>query len=132
VFLWFGASKRLERKIPPISDKEIFMSAPVPTPSGSPAYPFFLFLAFALTVLSLWGVDTGLVEQQSSPSRGDIAVTSLTPPQDDSRSYRRAASLEDLAFGSWGAIKMESEGEEVRRKTTVALMVYATGNGIRR
>jgi hypothetical protein len=132
VFPLFGVSKKLERKNPPISDKEIFMSAPVPTPSGSPAYPLFLFLAFALTVLSLWGVDTGLVEQQSSPSPDDIAVTSLTPRQDDSRSHRRAASLEDLAFGSWGAIKMESEGEAVRRKATIALMVYATGNGVRR
>ena len=108
------------------------MSAPVSTPSDSPAYPLFLFLAFALTVLSLWGVDTGLVEQQSFPSRGDIAVISLTPPQDDSRSQRQTASLEDLAFGSWGAIPIESENEEVRRKATVALMVYATGNGIRR
>jgi hypothetical protein len=108
------------------------MSAPVPTPSGSPAYYLFLFLAFALTVLSIWGVDTGLVEQQSSPWRGDIALTSLAPRQDDSRSHRRAASLEDRAFGSWGAIQMESEGEAVRRKATIALMVYATGNGIRR
>jgi hypothetical protein len=132
VFLWFGASKRVRAQISSISDKEIFMAAPVPTPSGSPAYPLFLFLAFALTVLSLWGVDTGLVEQQLSPSRADIAVTTLTARQGDSRSHRPAASLEDLAFGSWGAIKMESEGEAVRRKATIALMVYATGNGVRR
>jgi hypothetical protein len=108
------------------------MSAPVPTPSGSPAYPRFLFLAFALTVISLWGVDAGFVKQQLSPLRGDIAVATLTARQEDSRSHRRAASLEDLAFGSWGAIKMESEGEADRRKATIALMVYATGNGIRR
>jgi hypothetical protein len=132
VFLWFGASKRLRAQNPSISDKEIFMSAPVPTPSGSPAYPLFLFLAFALTVLSLWGVDTGLVEQQTVPSGGGIATTSLAPPQDDSRSHRQTASLEDLAFGSWGAIPIESAGEAVRRKATIALMVYATGNGVRR
>ena len=105
------------------------MAAPVPDPSGSSAYPLILFLAYALILLSLWRVDMGLVEQQSAASR---AMTSVAPAQHDSRSYRRAASLEDLAFGSWGTIPIESENEEVRRKATVALMVYATGNGIRR
>jgi hypothetical protein len=108
------------------------MAASDPDPSGSSAYPLSLFLAFALIVLSLWRVDTGLVEQQSATSDADIAVTSLAPAQDDSSSHRRAASLEDLAFGSWGTIPIESENEEVRRKATVALMVYATGNGIKR
>ena len=108
------------------------MAAPVPDPSRSAAYPISLFLAFALIVLSLWRVDTGLVEQQSATSGGDIATTGLAPAQDDSRSQRRAASLEDLAFGSWGTIPIESENEEVRRKATVALIAYATGNGIRR
>ena len=107
------------------------MEPPVPIASGSTVYA--LILALALIGLSLWSVDTGLVEQQSAPSSGDISVTSLVPPQDNSRSDRqRAASLEDLAFGSWGTIHVESENEEVRRKATVALMVYATGNGIRR
>ena len=108
------------------------MAAPVPTPSGASAYPLCLSLAFALIVLSLWRVDSGLVEQKSAPSSGDIAVTSLAPPHDDSRSHRRVAYLEDLAFGSWGTIPLESENEEIRRKATIALMVYATGNGIRR
>lgn len=108
------------------------MAAPVPDSSGSSAYPLYLFLAFALIVLSLWRVNTGLVEQQSATSDGDIAVTSLAAPQDDARSHRRAASLEDLAFGSWGAIPIEADNDEVRRKATVALMVYATGNGIKR
>ena len=106
--------------------------AAVPDPSRSSAYPLSLSLAFALIVLSLWRVDTGLVEQQSATSDGDIAMTSVAPAQDTSRYHRRAASLEDLAFGSWGTIPIESENEEVRRKATVALMVYATGNGIRR
>ena len=133
VFLWLGVSKKLERKTPPISDKEReIMAAPVPDPSGSSAYPLSLFFALALIVLSLWRVDTGLVEQQSATSDGNIPVTSLAPAQDDSRSHQQAASLEDLAFGSWGTIPIESENEEVRRKATVALMVYATGNGIRR
>ena len=108
------------------------MAAPVPDPSGSSAYPLILFFAYALILLSLWRVDTGLVEQQSATSGGAIAVTGLAPAPDDSRSQRRAASLEDLAFGSWGTIPIESENEEVRRKATVALMVYATGNGVRR
>jgi hypothetical protein len=132
VFIWFGASKRLERKNPPISDKEIFMAAPVRESSGSPVYPLSLFLAFVLVVVSLWRVDTGLVEQHTALSAGDITMTSLAPAHEDSPSDRHAASLEDLAFGSWGTIPIDSENEEVRRKATVALMVYATGNGIRR
>jgi len=132
VFPWFGASKTLQRKHPPVSDKEIFMAAPAPFPSGSSAYPLSLLLAFALLVISLWRVDNGLVQQQSTSSRGDISLASLAPPQGDLSSHRRAASLEDLAFGSWGPLQLESENEAVRRKATVALMVYATGNGIRR
>ena len=108
------------------------MAAPVPDPSGSSAYPLILFLAYALILLSLWRVDTGLVEQQSATSDVDIALTGVAAAQDGSRSHRRAASLEDIAFGSWGAIPIEADNEEVRRKATVALMVYATGNGIRR
>jgi len=107
------------------------MAGSVPDPPRSSAY-LSLFLAFALIILSLWRVDTGLVEQQSVPS-GDVRAKILASPQDDSRSDRqRVTSLEDLAFGSWGTLQIESENEEIRRKATVALMVYATGNGIRR
>ena len=108
------------------------MADPASTAAGTPSYALVLALAYALVLLSLWRVDRGLVEQQSVPSRGDIGVTRLAPPQFGSRSHSRAASLEDLAFGSWGAIPIESENEEIRRKATVALMVYATGNGVRR
>ncbi|HEX6438309.1 MAG TPA: hypothetical protein VF182_14310 [Candidatus Binatia bacterium] len=108
------------------------MAALAPDPSGSLAYPLSLFLAFALIVLSLWRVNTGLVEQQSARSASDITMTSLAPAHEDLLSDRHPASLEDLAFGSWGTIPMESENEAVRRKATVALMVYATGNGIKR
>ena len=108
------------------------MAAPVNGPSGSSAYPLFLFLAYALIMLALWRVNARLVEQQSAPSGGNNAVTTSAPPQDDSRSHLRAASVEDLAFGSWGTIPVRAENEEVRRKATLALMVYATGNGIRR
>jgi hypothetical protein len=108
------------------------MAPPVHVQSGNPAYPVVLSLAYALIVLSLWRVDSGLVEQHSAPWRGDTSLTSLAPAQDDSHSHRRAASLEDLAFGSWGPIQLESENREVHRKATVALMVYATGNGVRR
>jgi hypothetical protein len=106
------------------------MAAPVRGPSS--AYP--LFLALALVALSLWRVDRGLVEQQfSAQSGGDNAAISLAPsPQADSRSHLRAASVEDLAFGSWGGIRTGPENEEVRHKATVALLVYASGRGIRR
>ena len=132
VFGRFGDSKRLgHRKAFPLTGEEILMAAPVNGTSGSSTYPLFLFLAYALIVLALWRVDTGLVERQSAPSGGDIALTSSAPAQDDSRSHLRAPSLEDLAFGSWGTIPVRAENEEVRRKATVAL-IYATGNGIRR
>jgi hypothetical protein len=108
------------------------MAAPVRRPPGSSAYP--LFLALALVALSLWRVNSGLVEHQfSAQSGGDNAATSLAPfdPQADSHSHLRAGSLDDLAFGSWGGIPVTAENE-VRRKATVALMVYATADGIRR
>ena len=107
------------------------MAAPVRGPSS--AYP--LLLALALVALSLWRVDTGLVEQQfSTQAGGDNAATSIAAfdPQADSRSQLRAASVDDLAFGSWGGIPVTADNEEVRRKATVALMVYATADGIRR
>lgn len=107
------------------------MAAPSVTPSSSSAYP--LLLAYALVVFSLWTVDTGIVEQQSAPSGGNNAVTSSPlDPQHDSPSQLRVSSVEDLAFGSWGATRREVENEDMRRKATVALMVYATGDGLRR
>jgi len=108
------------------------MAASVSTPAGAPSYALVLSLAYVLIILSLWTVDSGLVEQQSGPSRGDIGMTSLAPPQYHSRSHRQTVYVEDIAFGSWGANQIRSDDEEVRRKTTLALMVYATGNGIRR
>ena len=110
------------------------MAARVSDPSRSAAYPVSLFLAFALIVLSLWRVDTGWVEQQSAAADGDSAVPTSAPSElnYEPSSHLRTTSLEDLAFGSWGAIRIEPENEEVRRKATVALMVYGTGNGIRR
>ena len=107
------------------------MAAPVPDSSGSSAYPLSLFLALALIMLSLWRVESHLVEQQSTPPHG-LALSSIEPRHDASLSDRGSASFEDRAFGSWGPIQLESEDKEARRKATVALMVYATGNGIRR
>ena len=132
VFVQLGGSNTVESQNSPATDKEIFMAGSDPDPPRGSAYRLSLCLAFALIILSLWRVDTGLVEQQSVPS-GDVQAKILASPHDDSRSDRqRATSLEDLAFGSWGTVQIESEDEEVRRKATVALMVYATGNGIRR
>jgi hypothetical protein len=110
------------------------MATPVNERSGSSAYPLSLPIALALIVLSLWTVDSGLIEQQSAPSGGNNAVTTSAPSDlnYEPSSHLRTTSLEDLAFGSWVAIQIEPENEEVRRKATLALMVYATGNGIRR
>ena len=109
------------------------MAAPVLGPFGSSA--LCLVLALALVVLSLLRLERGLVEQQSSArSGGDYGVTGFATfgPQLESRSHPRIASVEDLAFGSWGGIRLPAENAEARRKATFALMVYATGDGIRR
>ncbi len=109
------------------------MAAPVLGPFSSSAAS--LLLALALVALSLWRVDRGFMEHQvSARSGGDNAVTSLVPfdPQPDWRSHLHAASVEDLVFGSWGGIRVPAENKEARRKATVALVVYATGDGIRR
>jgi hypothetical protein len=75
-----------------------------------------------------------LIEQQSATADGNSAATTSAPSHlnFEPSSHLRSTSLEDLAFGSWGAIQIEPENEEVRRKATVALIVYGTGNGIRR
>jgi hypothetical protein len=107
------------------------MATPVRGPSS--VYP--LFLALALIAFSLWRLDSGLVEQQSSAQSGaqDVAI-SLAPSDApaDSRSHLRDAPIEDLAFGLWAGIRTGPENEEVRHKATVALLVYASGRGIRR
>ena len=110
------------------------MAEPTPRASVSSAYP--LFLAYALVVLSLWRVDTGIVGQQFlTPSPGgNNAETNLAPfdPRHDSGSRLRASSVEQFAVSSSGGVRTEAENDEVLRKATVALMVYATGDGIRR
>ena len=109
------------------------MAPPVHGPSGTSAYS--LFLTLAVVALSLWSLDSGLVEQKSLTPPGEDSTATDLPPGDrqpDSRSHLRAASVEDLAFGSWGVIPATAENQEARRKATVALMVYATADGIRR
>jgi hypothetical protein len=113
------------------------MAAPKSTSRNTSLY--FLILAYALIVFSLWKVDTGLVgRSQFTLLQGDSAVgrTKLAPTaaRDESRSVYRL--LVSLLEGSDTAPSLElgadPQNEEVRRLTALALMVYVAGDGIRR
>jgi hypothetical protein len=113
------------------------MAAPNSTSSNSSAYA--LILAYILVVLSLWKIDTGLVGRPEFTAwGGNNAVATRfapTPTADDSRSevYRLLAStLEQFDAMPSAAIGADPQNEELRRLTAVALMVYVTGDGIRR
>jgi hypothetical protein len=114
------------------------MAAPNRTSRNTSLYS--LVLAYALIVLSLWKVDTGLVGRpQFTFRQGDSVVvrTTLAPTAagDESRSevYRLLASLlepSDTPPSPGGGA--DPQNEELRRLTALALMVYAAGNGIKR
>jgi hypothetical protein len=114
------------------------MAAPNSTSRNASLYS--LVLAYALIVLSLWKVDTGLVGRpQFTFRQGDSAVvrTTLAPTAagDESRSevYRLLASLLERSDAAPSAgVGADLENEELRRLTALALMVYAAGNGIKR
>jgi hypothetical protein len=113
------------------------MAAPKSTSSNSSAYA--LILVYALVVLSLWKVDTGLVGRPGSTAwHGNNAVaTRFAPTQiaDESRSevYRLLAPMLEPSDATLSAgTRTEPQNEELRRLTALALIVYGTGDGIRR
>ena len=106
-------------------------------PSDNSAYP--LFLAYALVVVSLWKVDMGIVGQPFLTQSGgnNIGATSLAASKVDHSSrpqlHRlRAPSDEHFAVDPSARARTEADNEEVRLIATLALMVYATGDGIKR
>jgi hypothetical protein len=114
------------------------MATPIIRSSNSSAYA--LILAYALIVLSLWKVDMGLVGRPGFIAwGGDNAVARRFAPiqtADESRSqvYRLLAStLERSDTTSAGVgVGTEPQNEERRRLAALALMVYGSGDGIRR
>jgi hypothetical protein len=112
------------------------MATPNTTSSNSSAYA--LIVAYALVVLSLWKVDTGLVERPGFTAwDGNNAVATRFAPTrtaDDSGSevYRLLASVLQSDATPSAAVGADPQNEELRRLTAVALMVYVTGDGIRR
>jgi hypothetical protein len=104
--------------------------------SSNSAYP--LFLAYALVVLSLWKVDTGLIGRTGLAASGGnkVVATRSAPiePSDESRTqYRLLVSmLEQSGFNPSARIGTDPQNEEVRRLAALALMVYVAGDGIRR
>lgn len=99
---------------------------------------FALVLAYSLIILSLWKVDTGLAERQSSATvEGSSAVkTTLAPPKapDESSSelYRLLVSTPEQFHVSLAGNGTEAQNEEVRRLTTLSLILYVTEDGIKR
>lgn len=112
------------------------MANPVIGSSDKSAYP--LFLAYALVVLSLWKVDTGLIGRKGLTASGDNNVVATRfaaiKPPDESRTHDRllVSMLEQSGVNPSARIGTEAQNEEVRRLAALAVMVYVTGDGIRR
>jgi hypothetical protein len=99
---------------------------------------FALVLAYALVILSLWKVDTGLVGRRSSTAfeGSGVIKTTLAPPNapDESRSelYRLLASTSEQFHIRLAGNGTEAQNEEVRRLMAVSLILYVTEDGIKR
>jgi hypothetical protein len=112
------------------------MTNPVIRSSNSSAYA--LFLAYALIVLSLWKVDIGLIGRTglTVSSGNNVVATRFAPikPPDESRIHYRllVSMLEQSDLTPSVGIGTDAQNEEDRRLAALALMVYATGDGIRR
>ena len=99
---------------------------------------FALVLAYALVILSLWKVDTGLGGRQSLTASEGSGVIKITlplrnvPDESSSELYRLLISTPEQS-NVWSAEnRTEAQNEEVRRLTALSLIVYATGDGIKR
>ena len=96
-----------------------------------------LVLAYALVVLSLWKVDTGLAGRRLTAFGGNDAVaTRLAPPNvsDESSSelYRLLVATNEQSGVSSAGDRTEAQNEEVRRLTALSLMVYITADRVRK
>ncbi len=103
-------------------------------PSDNSAYP--LFLAYALIVLSLWKVDIGLIGRTglTVSSGNNVVATRFAPikPPDESRTHHRLLLSMLEHSGVNPSARTEAQNKEARRLAALAVMVYVTGDGIRR
>ena len=110
------------------------MANPVIRSSNSSAYA--LFLAYALIVLSLWKVDIGLIGRTglTVSSGNNVVATRFAPikPPDESRIHHRLLLSMLEHSGVNPSARTEAQNKEARRLAALAVMVYATGDGIRR
>ena len=114
------------------------MVTPVIRSSNNSSYP--LLLAYALVLLSLWMVDMGFLGRAGlTVSGGNNVVATRFPaikPPDELRSHERLlVSMLEQADVTSPAARIGADGqneEEVRRLAALALIVYVTGDGIRR
>lgn len=103
--------------------------------SGSSAIA--LVLAYALVVLSLWKVDTGLAGRRLTAFGGNDAVaTSLVPPiapaESSSELYRLLVATNEQSGVSSAGDGREAQNVEVRRLTALSLMVYVTADVVKK
>jgi hypothetical protein len=110
------------------------MANPVIWSSNSSAYA--LFLAYALIVLSLWKVDIGLIGRTglTVSSGNNVVATRFAPitPPDESRTHHRLLLSMLEHSGVNPSTRTEAQNKEARRLAALAVMVYVTGDGIRR
>jgi hypothetical protein len=110
------------------------MTNPVIRSSNSSAYA--LFLAYALIVLSLWKVDIGLIGRTglTVSSGNNVVATRFAPvkPPDESRTHHRLLLSRLEHSGVNPSARTEAQNKEARRLAALAVMVYVTGDGIRR
>jgi hypothetical protein len=103
---------------------------------NSSSSAFAIVLAYALVILSLWKVDTELAGRGSSTAfEGSGVVKNLAPTNapDESYSelYRLLVSIPEQS-GARSAKNGTEANEEVRRLTALSLILYVTGDGIKR
>jgi hypothetical protein len=114
------------------------MATPVIRSSNNSGYP--LFPAYALILLSLWKVDMGLIGGTGLSVSGgnNVVATRFAPikPPDESRTHHRLlVSMLEQADVTTPTVRLGTDAqseEEVRRLAALALIVYGTGDGIRR
>ena len=117
------------------------MATPIQRGTSNP----FLFVAYALTALSLWMIDTEIGGRSSQPTsvfanpdtassgspHGEI-VASFVLPQND-KLYRPASSvLDQIAIDESSSAEDNDKDHDKRNRAALALMVYLSTDGIRR
>lgn len=103
------------------------MAAPI---YNSSAYA--LPMAYALILVSLWNVDLGLAGPSLSLASADNTPVAVNFSPVKALHNSAPVASNSFPFVDRAASRAEAENTELRRLATVALVVYATGDGIKR